>query len=155
MKNINVCITYLTNFKPSKNIQANFSFSYKNKQNTILCKNFIVFFYLVKFVLAKKSSIKIFLKPKKNKIETLLRPPYRHKISRHQITLSRYYFLIKFSLPLVSQLELSNPDQVTFLISELKKYFSFFESNICYTHNIKLQFSIKLKNFFFLMNYKI
>lgn len=153
MNKISFSINYITNFRPSKNFTENYSFL-KNKNNIILCKHFIIFFYLMRAVIKKNTSIKIFFKPRKNKIETLLRPPYRHKISRHQITLSRYYLLISFNTKLSNNLMLCNLQQLIFIVKEISKDFRYFETNICYTHSIRVKINFFYKNFFKLMNYK-
>lgn len=153
MNKINISINYITNFKPSKNFSEGYTFL-KNKNNIILCKHFIVFFYLMKFILKKNSSLRIFFKPRRRKIETLLRPPYRHKISRHQITLSRYLLVVSFYTKLNNAVCLSNNNQLFFIISEISKSFNFFETNICYTNSIKIKIPFYFNNFFKLMNYK-
>lgn len=154
MNNLNISINYITNFKPSSQISENFTFSYKNKKNTIICKNFLAFMYLINYLQKKKNNIKIFLKPTSSNLETLLRAPYRHKISRHQITFSRYFFLITFKIPLNFTVNVVNFNQLIFFINELKWYFIFFESNICYTHNCKIKFNFFYDDFFKIMNYK-
>lgn len=93
----------------------------------------------MKFFFKKNTNIKIFFKPKRNKIETLLRPPYRHKISRHQITLSRYNVIVSFFTELNKKLVVNNPAQLLFFIKEVSKTLNFFETNICYTHSIKMK----------------
>jgi hypothetical protein len=153
LNKISFSINYVTNFKPSKNFNENYTF-YKNKNNIILCKHFIIFFYLIRFVLRKNSNVVIFFKPKKSKIETLLRPPYRHKISRHQITLSRYFILVSFNTNFANTLSISNTDQVLILLKEIKGVFNFFETNICFTHSIKIRTFFHYNNLFKLMNYK-
>lgn len=76
--------------------------------------------YLINYLQKKKNNIKIFLKPTSSNLETLLRAPYRHKISRHQITFSRYFFLITFKIPLNFTVNVVNFNQLIFFINELK-----------------------------------
>jgi hypothetical protein len=154
LNNLNISINYITNFKPSNHISENFTFSYKNKKNIIICKNFLAFMYLINHLQKKNNNIKVFLKPTSSSLETLLRAPYRHKISRHQITFSRYYFVISFKVPLKFNVFINNFDQLFFLIKELKNYFVFFETNICYTHSCKIRFNFYYNEFFKIMNYK-
>lgn len=154
MSNLNISINYITNFKPSNQISENFTFSYKNKKNIILCKNFLIFMYLINHLQKKKNNIKIFLKPTSFSLETLLRAPYRHKISRHQITFSRYYFVISIKVPFNRNINIANLNQLFFFIKELKNYFIFFETNICYTHSCKIRFNFFCQKFFKIMNYK-
>ena len=154
MNNINISINYITNFKPNTQISENFTFSYKNKKNIVICKNFLAFMYLINHLQKKKNNIKIFLKPTNSSLETLLRAPYRHKISRHQITFSRYFFLISFKIPFNFTIHINNTNQLFFFINELKRYFIFFESNICYTHSCKIKLNFFYNNFFKIMNYK-
>lgn len=153
MNKISFSIHYVTNFKPSRNFNDSYSF-FNNKNNIVLCKHFIVFFYLIKFILKKNTSVKIFFKPTRNKIETILRPPYRHKISRHQITLSRYFLTVSFFTKLNKHIVVSNTTQIITLTNEITKHFSFFETNICYTHSVRVRISFLYNNFFKLMNYK-
>jgi hypothetical protein len=153
LNSISISINYITNFKPSKNFSENYSF-YKNKNNIILCKHFLIFFYLMKISLKNNADIKIFLKPKRRKLETLLRAPYRHKISRHQITISRYNLVVVFKLNLKKNILCKSITQLTFLIKEITTYFSFFETNICYSHSLKIRFFFKNNQYFNIMNYK-
>lgn len=110
--------------------------------------------YLINHLQKKKNNIKIFLKPTSFSLETLLRAPYRHKISRHQITFSRYYFVISIKVPFNRNINIANLNQLFFFIKELKNYFIFFETNICYTHSCKIRFNFFCQKFFKIMNYK-
>ncbi len=146
-------ISYITNFKIQSALKNNFVFSFKNDKNIIVCKNFLIFLYLLNHQFGNNKNIKFFFKPKKFKLETLLRAPYRHKISRHQLTFSRYFFDVKFFFNINTSVNINN-NQLIFLIKELKNYFIFFETNICFVHKYKISFFFKNSHFFKLMNYK-
>jgi len=64
---------------------------FKSNKNQIFCRNLFLFLILIKYKnknLLDKSTV--FIKPYKKKIYTILRAPYRHKLSRHQLVLNRY-----------------------------------------------------------------
>lgn len=91
-----------TNFKPENTNSFNNSEVFnKNKKikindNKIVCRNFFLFFVLMKY--NKKNSLStssFFVKPIKKNVQTILRAPYRHKITRHQLTLVRYNIIFK------------------------------------------------------------
>lgn len=144
MNQININITYVSNFKPTVNINKNFNFNYKNR---IACKNFILFMlFLKKFF--KNKNVLFFVKPLKNSNLTLLRSPYRHKLTRHQLTFSRFYFLLKLIFPLKQNIVVNTNSQLVDMINELNKFLKSFETNICNQHKIKFILQYKYKNFF-------
>lgn len=155
MNKIALNLTYFTNFKPNLLLSDEFNFEINNKQNAIFCKNFLIFILLMRTLAAKKNiNISLFVKPQKKSLQTLLRPPYRHKLSRHQLTIHRFFIAVKFQFILNSAINITNLDQLYFFISEIKKYYSFFETNICYLHRSKIQFFMFYDSFFLLRNMK-
>lgn len=96
--NVFIKSNLITNFKPQiiKDLK-NYDNLKKNKVQ-IFCKNFFIFILLLKYknTLFKKSSI--FIKKKTNKVYTILRSPYRHKLARHQIAINRYYINVSIEI---------------------------------------------------------
>jgi len=90
-------VNYICNFKPQL-ITLNNSNNYLNlyvrlrRNNHILCRNFFLFLLYLKYCFKKKlfSNLSVFIKPKKDHRETILRAPYRYKLGRYQLGLSRY-----------------------------------------------------------------
>jgi hypothetical protein len=157
--NFNFKITYTTNFKPNTFVDLNKIIVEKNFKNFkkighfIKCKNFIVFIILLRY-LNSSNKIKFFVKPAFSNTITLLRAPYKNKISRHQLSVSRYFILITFSLNNELPLPLLNLNQLIYLNKEFLNFMLFFETNIIYKHQIKIFAFFNFKNFFFIKNYK-
>lgn len=151
--NFLVCnLTLFTNFNPFffKTLKINFKIKKKQK---IFCKNFLFFFILLKFF-KKHSNINvsnIFVKPKKKSLITLLRPPYKNKLSRHQITNNRFFLNFKLKTPI----KISNNINIEILKKNIfffKSFFSFFETNLLYQHKIKFYFKFNNSSNFLLTN---
>lgn len=139
----------ITNFKPK--ILKNFNklnFFKKNKKQ-IFCKNFFLFLLLLKF---KKHTIfsksTIFIKPYKKKIYTILRSPYRHKLTRHQLVLNRYEIVSSIKIKIENKIIISNFVNFLKLFNTLSKYNLWFESNIISNHKFKFQCNLFYKNNF-------
>lgn len=148
-KNLKISISYLTNFKPSNFLTFKNYKLFKNKNNSkIISRNFFLFLLLLKY--SNKTNFfntTIFVKPFYKKILTILRAPYRHKLSRHQFILSRYsiIYTINFNL---DKVVFKNILEVLFFIKNIKKYYIWFESNIVQQHQTKIFLNIFFKNFF-------
>lgn len=120
----------------------------RNRNNDkINCKNFVLFILLLKNIF-KKKKIAIFAKPKKSSIYNILRAPYKNKMSKHQITLSRFNFNVTVSLDLKQTISLKNINQLVGTLTSLKNFYSFFESNICFQHKSAISFKFELNNYF-------
>lgn len=152
-KNLKISISYLTNFKPSNFLTFKNYKLFKNKNNSkIISRNFFLFILLLKY--SNKTNFfntTIFVKPFYKKILTILRAPYRHKLSRHQFILSRYSVVYTISFNL-EKIFFKNVSEVLFFIKNIKKYYIWFESNIVQQHQTK----IILNTFFtnnFIINY--
>lgn len=148
---IKISLKYITNFNPNflikpSNLNTN---HYKNKNDRINCKNFILFFLLIKNIF-KNEKINFFIKPKKSNLYNILRAPYKNKMSKHQITFNRFYFNISVFLFLKNPIKFDNIYSLSNFIFFLKNFYSFFESNICFQHKSTINFSFYLNNFFFL-----
>lgn len=144
MNSVDINVTYLSNFKPSIHINKNFNFNYNTK---LINRNFFVFvLFLKKFL--KNKNIVFFIKPVKRSNITLLRSPYRHKLTRHQLTFNRFQIILKMSVQLRNNIDINNLNQLTTFVLELKKFFNFFETNVCNQHKIKFSFFYNFNNFF-------
>lgn len=153
-KNIKISISYITNFKPSyfnnfKNLKL-----FKNKNNSkIIARNFFLFLLLLKY--SNKNDIlntTIFVKPFYKKFLTILRAPYRHKLSRHQFILSRYSILYTINFN-TKKLIFNHINEIVFFIKNLQTFYVWFESNIVYQHQSKIFLNIFYKNNFLLNLY--
>jgi hypothetical protein len=123
-KNIKISISYITNFKPSyftsfKNLKL-----FKNKNNSkIITRNFFLFLLLLKY--SNKNDIlntTVFVKPFYKKILTILRAPYRHKLSRHQFILSRYSVLYNIDFN-TKKLYFKHINEIIFFIKNLQTFY--------------------------------
>jgi len=94
------------------------------------------------------SGVKYFVNPKKQSNITILRSPYRHKLTRHQLTFSRYTTNVSMDLRLVNNLVITKNSQITSLISEIKNYSNSFETNVLNQHRIKIIAVYKYSDFF-------
>lgn len=144
-------MSYITNFKPANFSNfRNFQIFNNNKNKKIISRNFFLFLLLLKYTNNKNLlNVSIFVKPFFKKFITVLRAPYRHKLSRHQFILSRYSVLYTISIK-NNLIFISNIFEIIYLIKKIKKFYIWFESNIVYQHQIKIFF-----NFFFEKNFKI
>jgi hypothetical protein len=153
-KNIKISISYTTNFKPSyfnsfKNLKL-----FKNRNNSkIISRNFFLFLLLLKY--SNKNNIlntTVFVKPFYKKILTILRAPYRHKLSRHQFILSRYSVLYTIDFN-TKKLNFNYISEILFFMKNLQTFYVWFESNIVYQHQVKIFLNIFYKNNFLLSLY--
>jgi hypothetical protein len=150
-RNLKISISYLTNFKPSNFLTFKNYKLFKNKNSSrIISRNFFLFLLLLKY--SNKTNFfntTIFVKPFYKKLFTILRAPYRHKLSRHQFVLSRYsiVFTINFNL---EKIMFKNITEILFFLKNIKKYYIWFESNIVQQHQTKIFLNIFFKNFFLL-----
>ena len=115
-------------------------------------KNFIIFIILLKQVFKKNNPV-VFVKPKYCNTLNILRAPYKNKISKHQITLSRFFIVVSFKFKFEKFIYLSGLSSIFLILKKLKNFYSFFETNITYQHKSVLTFSFFLKNFFLLNKY--
>ena len=96
---------------------------FKKNKKQIYCKNFFLFLLLLKY---KKNSIfsksTIFIKPYKKKIYTILRSPYRHKLTRHQLVLNRYEIVSSIKIEMQKKIIINNFSSFLKLFYNLKSY---------------------------------
>lgn len=154
MSSVKFSLNFVTNFKPNKpnfNNKNNLIFKFKNK-NEIINKNFFFFIGSMQFFQQqnnfKKSSV--FIKKYTKKVLTILRAPYRHKLSRHQLVLERYYIIQNLNYKLNSNIYIYKNTELLELIKVFKKLYIFFETNLVYQH--KMNFFI---NFFYKSNFNL
>ena len=148
---VKLSLRYVTNFRPDTSVSNTYKVNNK-KNEKIVCKNFIIFIILMR-KLVKTSNISFFVKPFYSNALTILRPPYKNKISRHQLCLSRYFINIVIELPLKKIFVFKNLISFFNYLKKLRSFYSFFETNICYQHKSILFFNFKLSDFFKLCNY--
>ena len=150
-KEIKISMSYITNFKPANFSNfKDFNLFKNNKNKKIISRNFFLFLLLLKYTGNKNLlNVSLFVKPFYKKFITVLRAPYRHKLSRHQFVLSRYSIL--YTLKISSKnIFISNIFEIIYLIKKIKKFYIWFESNIVYQHQTKI-----FINFFFEKNFNI
>lgn len=150
-KNLKVSISYITNFKPANFLNFKNYKLFKNKNNSkIISRNFFLFLLLLKY--SKKDNffnVSIFIKPFYKKFITVLRAPYRHKLSRHQFILSRYSILYSIKINL-KKINFNNFSEILYFIKNIKRFYIWFESNIVQQHQSKIFLNFFFLNFFFL-----
>ena len=123
MNNIILISTDLTtNFKPQflKNFKKIQFFDKKRVQ--IFTKNFFLFLLILKYKNSVFSNSTIFIKPFKKKIYTILRSPYRHKLTRHQISLNRYEIRSSIKFKVSKKIIFKNFKSIINLFNNLKRY---------------------------------
>jgi len=91
----------------------------------------------------------MWIKPLKQKNITLLRAPYRYKLSRQQITITRYFIFYKLVFNFKKNFYLDTIKNCIDFTNSMKKFNIWIESNIVYQFKIKCTFKIFLKTFFF------
>jgi hypothetical protein len=101
----------------------------------------------------KTSTPTVFIKPTYKNTYNILRAPYKNKISKHQICLSRFFLNISFNLFLNEFLFLKNTNSLFFFLKKLKNFYSFFETNISYQHRSIIIFYYSFGDFFLLSKY--
>jgi hypothetical protein len=140
-----------TNFKPSSIKSFNNLTFFKKNKNQIYCRNLFMFLILLKYKnknFFHKSTV--FIKPYKKKIYTILRAPYRHKLSRHQITLNRYNIISSIKIKTEKIFNLKKFEEIKKVFYFFKKFNFWFESNIIYNHRIKISY-----NFYYNPNFEL
>ena len=90
----------------------------------------------------------IFIKREIKNTLTMLRAPYKNKLGRHQLGLSRYNINCSFLVKLNKELIFKNISFYFFFLKITKHFFLFFESNICYQHSTVFFIQFKYKKFF-------
>lgn len=117
-------MSYITNFKPSNFSNfKNFQIFNKSKNKKIISRNFFLFLLLLKYTNSKDLlNVSVFVKPFFKKFITVLRAPYRHKLSRHQFILSRYSVLFTLNMD-IDNIIVSNFFEIIYLLKKIKKFY--------------------------------
>jgi hypothetical protein len=151
-KDLKLSINYVSNF----NFLDIFN---KKKINRVGCKKFILFIFFfnylnIRYTFFKK--ITLFVKPKYFNTQTILRAPYRYKLSRDQLTFSRHHIICSFLFKnFLNFIILNKINDLFILLNIFKKLFPLFESNICFQKKIKIYFNFFFKTNFLVLNYKL
>lgn len=143
LKNLVITINYITNFRPNNfNKQSNIKlkFDYLVTSNSILCKNLFIFLLFLKFCFKKKffKNISFFIKPHYKTIYTILRAPYRYKLGKYQLELSRFFFICRFEFYIKKEIELTNKVKPLVLLKLCQSFCNTFETNICYINSLRI-----------------
>jgi hypothetical protein len=90
-----------------------------------MCRNFILFLLLINYL---KNNVfflnfSFFVKPFFKKSAVILRAPYKNKMSRHQLSYSRYNLMLKFNFKLGEFIKLNRLGDLIFLIKKIKSFF--------------------------------
>jgi hypothetical protein len=149
-------INYITNFKPNFT-QFNEKSVIFNSQNNnkIVNRSFFLFLMSIKFLKKKNNFSKntIFVKKQIKHVQTILRPPYRFKLSRHQLILNRYYLIHHIEYCFYNYIYLNNFFELIDFIKNLRFFYLWFESNIVFQYKVLFYFyfsffkNFQLKNF--------
>ena len=146
-------VNYITNFKPDFTNVSNNSdlFKFYNKDR-IISRNFFLFMSSMKFFNQKSifNKSNIFVKKFKKNVQTILRSPYRHKLTRHQLIINRYSVIQKFEYILKNDININKISDLSYLIKTVKKLYIWFESNIVHHHKVMFFFNFNFKNNFLL-----
>ena len=120
-KVVNLKIKYNSNFKIHNNLFKN---KIKLKNNKIFCKNFIFFIILLKYYCKKDFFLTtLFLNKKNKKSYTLLRPPYRHKLSRHQFSINRFNLFLNIFIKMNNKITINKTSNLHIFINYIKIFF--------------------------------
>ena len=148
--NIFMSSSFKVNINERYKIGDNYLAITKKKNKLILCKNFIYLLFVLR-LLKNFKDVSFFTMPKtKKNHKSVLRPPYKNKISRHSIGTDLWKINLSFK---INDLKIINFNDVKSLLNFNKKLFfnfSFLETNIANQKKLKFNF-----NFFFNENFKL
>jgi len=137
----------MTNFKINTLVKFNLINNLKIKYtNKIICRNFFLFLFLLNFF--KKNKNCFFIKPFKKKTLTILRAPYRYKLSKHQLIINRYLIFLKNVIFFENKIFFKTYNQIIILLLFFYKNVLWFETNLVFF--LKLKISFNFYSFFFL-----
>ena len=120
-----ISISYTTNFKTSFYVNfKNFKLFRSKTKSKIISRNFFLFLLLLKYTNENKFYLDtvVFVKPFFKKLLTVLRAPYRHKLSRHQFMLCRYSILFNITFKLKT-LKFNNFSEISIFLKNTKKFY--------------------------------
>lgn len=153
-------LTYTCNFKPQlvnlNNVNYLNLYVKLRYNNHILCRNLFLFLLYLKYCLKKKkfNYLSIFIQPCTQHRETILRAPYRYKLGRYQLGLSRYVISCSFSFTNYEIFNIKNINNISLINNICKKFYPWLESNICFQHKTRYSYYITYTTNFLISNYK-
>lgn len=152
--NINIILSFLTNFRPSNfSYLDDINFLKIRKNSKIVLKNFFLFLILLKYLTNNKKKFlnqSIWIKPTRKKLITILKAPYRHKLARNQLLLKRFFIFYRIKLLLNEKIEVVSFNKAVELVGFFKKFNFFLESSLIYQYKTKINFSFFYNDFFLL-----
>ena len=92
--------------------------------------------------------ISVFVQPFYSNTINILRAPYKNKISKHQVTLSRYVVITKIMFFDNLGKNYTSIPSVCHQINFLKNQLSFFESNVAFQHKSTVKLNLILNGYF-------
>ena len=150
--NINISLSFLTNFKPTNfGCLDNINFFKIRKNSKIVLRNFFLFIFLLKYLNKKKNKFlnqTIWIKPKKKKIITILKAPYKNKLARNQLLLKRFFIIYKLKLINFEKIEFDSFEKTMQFVKFFKNFNFFLESSLVYQYRTKITFKFYFSNFF-------
>jgi len=153
--NINIILSFLTNFRPANFSRINnINFLKIRKNSKIILRNFFLFLILLKYLTNNKKknflNQNIWIKPTRRKLITILKAPYRHKLARNQLLLKRFFIFYKIRLVLNEKIEIKSFNKIIELVNFFKKFNFFLESSLIYQYKTKINFNFFYNDFFIL-----
>lgn len=156
--NLWVHIYFTSSFKVNLNEKYKVNEDYltiiQKKNRRILCKNFIMF-----LLICKRSNffndMVYFVFPKRSKSghNSILRPPYKNKTSRHPMGFERWNLKISFKIKRGEVFEYNDFEQFNNQIKKIYKLVYFFDSNIANQRRIKFELKCNNTSNFLLKNF--
>lgn len=160
---------YLTNFQLNNSLnyfKPDYQFiknkiqkNYKNKKAKLNKKILINYIFTFLYFLNHKINIpnlelNINILPKKNNRFTILSAPIRHKLPKHTLGYSRYYFslsfLIKTPLPYFN---ITRKTNFTTIIKPLLNFTKLYESNLYFAEKTLINIPVKCSHLFIFRNF--
>jgi hypothetical protein len=148
--NFYIQLKYISNFKPNyKRLLKKKTFN----RSFVYAKSFFFFIFFCNFIKITTincfEKVVFFVQPQYSPLFTLLRAPYRYKISRDQITFNRYFINFFFYLnESLNNINFNNFLEIFIFLNVYVELFSVFETNFFFKKKIKISFVFFLKNFF-------
>lgn len=157
---------YLTNFQINNNINylnPNYKFiknkinkNYINKKNKINKKILINYLFAFLYFLNHKIinlnfTLNINILPKKNNRFIMLSAPVKHKLPKHTLGFSRYFFTITFLIKIPNNyLKINLNTNFNLLHLNLFKFVNLYESNLYFNEKIQINLPVKYNSSFLL-----
>lgn len=151
--NVNIILSFLTNFRPANfSYLNNIDFLKIRKNSKIILRNFFLFLILLKYLTNNKNkkflNQTVWVKPTKKKLITILKAPYKNKLARNQLLLKRFFIFYKIKLIFLDKIDFKSFDKILELIKFFKNFNFFLESSLIYQYKTKINFNFFYNNFF-------